>query len=267
MEKDGGTFIWCFLMVFSPKGSAGLNPRARPSLGRCMFTHTLHIPTHLKLRTLAARLVESLLTCRVFVSIAPNLSPRKQIGLVLQGVRILRGNTRTPTTVIGLLQWERAHSDFISVEDPSRKPPFTPSHALLTLCSTAHFVTLPPSVADYVWDMTGCFSPLFCLQWMGSGRLGECGAAALQRVEVGLRDVTVCAMAPSSVDRLARAPRRSISSAMTEGVLVCNLRPLILSFAWRGLWEGIPCIVSAECNKLWSSQTLPKTQPHAKGFI
>lgn len=57
---------------------------------------------------------------------------------------------------------------------------------------------------------------------MGSGKPGECGAAAPPRVEVGLRDVTACATDPSLVERLARALRKSISSATTESVLVCT---------------------------------------------
>lgn len=117
----------------------------------------------------------------------------------------------------------------MSVEDQTNiqdwRTPFPPSHGLLTLCSSVHLRTLPRSVADYVWDVTGCFSPLFHLQWMGSGRPGECGAAAPPHVEVGRRDVTVCAMDPSSVERLARVPKKSISSATTESVLVCTPNP------------------------------------------
>lgn len=119
----------------------------------------------------------------------------------------------------------------MSVEDQTkiqgRRPPFLPNPALLTLCSSAHLGTLAPSVADDVWALTGCFSPLFffCFQWMGSGRPGECGAAAPPHVEVALRDVTGCATAPSLVERLARVPRRSTSSAMTESVLVRTPEP------------------------------------------
>lgn len=77
---------------------------------------------------------------------------------------------------------------------------------------------------------------------MESGRLGECGAAAPPRVEVGLRDVTVCAMGPSSVERLARAPRKSISSAMTESVLVCTPDPLRFPLlgGGQGFWKKHP---------------------------
>lgn len=71
---------------------------------------------------------------------------------------------------------------------------------------------------------------------MGSGRPGECGAAAPPRVEAALRDVTGCATAPSSVERLARVPRRSTSSAMTGSVLVCALHPSRFPLNEAGFW-------------------------------
>lgn len=84
---------------------------------------------------------------------------------------------------------------------------------------------------------------------MGSGRPGECGAAALPRVEVALRDVTGSATAPSLVERLARVPRRSTSSAMTGSVLVCTPEPsrfpLNEAEFWNfGFWEWLPCPLS-----------------------
>lgn len=115
------------------------------------------------------------------MSTAPNLSPRKDIGLVLQGVGIQRRNTRTPLAIKGLLRGERAHNDFMSLMDPTKihgwRCPFPPGHALLTLCSVVYLGTLPSSVADYVWDVTGCFSlllPPVDGKWQAWGVWGSC---------------------------------------------------------------------------------------------
>lgn len=100
---------------------------------------------------------------------------------------------------------------------------------------------------------------------MGSGRPGECGAAALPRVEVALRDVTGCATAPSSVERLARVPRRSTSSAMTESVLVCAPQPSCFPLSEAGFWilgmaSNVLCQRSERYKGLQSNKILPMSQ-------
>lgn len=56
MGTAGGRFIWCFFIVSRPRALlVSLNPWARPSLERSIFTHTLYIPTKLKLWTLIGR--------------------------------------------------------------------------------------------------------------------------------------------------------------------------------------------------------------------
>lgn len=59
-----------------------------------------------------------------------------------------------------------------------RRPPFTPSHALLILPFSARLGKLPPSVADDVGDVSGCFSPLFLSpvdgKWQAWGVWGSC---------------------------------------------------------------------------------------------
>lgn len=59
-----------------------------------------------------------------------------------------------------------------------RRPPFTPSHSLLILPSSARLGKLPPSIADDVGDVSGCFSPLFFSpvdgKWQAWGVWGSC---------------------------------------------------------------------------------------------
>lgn len=76
---------------------------------------------------------------------------------------------------------------------------------------------------------------------MGNGKPGECGGAAPLRVEVELRDVTVCATDPSLEEKPARVPRKSIGSAMTGSVLVCIPNSSQSCFYWggQGFWKKL----------------------------
>lgn len=72
-------------------------------------------------------------------------------------------------------------------------------------------------------------SPSLCLrtwlapQWMGSGRPGRCGAAAVSRVGVARSDGSVSARGPSLGEQPARAHRRSSANAVPSGVPVSDL--------------------------------------------
>lgn len=101
-----------------------------------------------------------------------------------------------------------------------------PSHQAMLYSSYLPVLTLGSCLLplQMALGMFQAVSFLFSyLQWMGSGKPGACGAAAPPHVEVGPNDVTGYATGPSSVESLARAPRKSTSSAMTGGVLVRTL--------------------------------------------
>lgn len=136
----------------------------------------------------------------------------------------------------------------MSVEDQTkirgRRPPFPLSHALFTLCSSAHLGTLPPSVAVYVWDVTGCFSPLFLSpvdgKWQAWGVWGSC--------------TTTCGGGTQRRDRVCYGPffGGETCQGPKEEYKQCNdrkcpgmyPRPFALSFTWgrTGILEKASCV-------------------------
>lgn len=143
-----------------------------------------------------------------------------------------------------------------------RRPSFPLRRALLTLCSSGHLGTSSPSVADYIWDMTVCFSSLFLSpvdgKWQAWGVWGSC--------------TTTCGGGTQRRDRMCYGPffGGETCQGPKEEYKQCNdrkcpgmyPRPLTLSFAWGR--KTVLC-QRDECNKeLWSSWTLPMTQAQDK---
>ena len=100
-------------------------------------------------------------------------------------------------------------------------------------------------------------------QWMGSGRPGRRGAAAVSRAGAAHSAGNVCAPVPSSGEQPARAHRTSIGSAAPSGVPVSVLCPVPRALScWAGL--GLSLAGNGSASGQWVSQRALEPAPSSR---